>query len=36
MIDKRFISIVTPEKLHQKLLKLNGIDLLRRKILIKR
>ena len=32
---KGFTFIVTPEKLHQDLLKLDGIDLLGRKLLIK-
>ena len=33
--SKGFALIVTPEKVHQDLLKLDGIDLLGRKILIK-
>ena len=33
--SKRFAFIVTPEKVHQELLKLNGTDWLGSKILIK-
>ena len=33
--SKGFVFIVTPEKVHHDLLKLDGIDLLGRKLLIK-
>ena len=33
--SKGFAFIITPEKVHQELLKLNGMDWLGRKILIK-